>query len=1097
VTIKGTLETFNFRELLQMLAFNQKVGTLILETARGTQTIYVDKGRVAFVEGDHGANEALLRVLRRLSFIPQDRLERALKIQQSSQRYLGEILEELGAASPEDIEMAGTTAAGERFLTLQLTSVSHFEFADGHVVAPDRSESRPIRPWLVVDSLLLDLTRKMDQWVELSRVVPGMSEVYETTGLGIDIETTMAEEEIDVGMAEMVVAAYDGFRNLTQVAEVSTSDELTVVQVTAALVERGAVRAVPTPDLLARGEDLLSRGEAHKALPLLRRGIERPDAPPEARLRLADALVASGKREEAATQLDTFATLSEDSQPRTVFDALHRALTLRDGDMATASRLADFYLRNRPWLDDRQEQALEALRALIHGAVTSRRPLEAARRLAEFIRNGDAPGEDLLVLADLYASAGESTEAASALYARAEDLIAAGRVGAGKELLQRTVKLDPTRADARSRLHVLQGEDQRKRRRRRTTVFLVLLGLLLCGLGAAWLAYNDEANESVRGVRERAEASVHAAEEKAYQVLDAFEARLAAAAEATVPDAGLAEAAHDMTTTVQEVIGEAEKDVYALAQELERYPALANRGINLNMHRHLESRCETAISRATDMVEAARERGRAALVAGEAAHKDGRFREAQKNLVLARNLAFDDEAFATRAITLLSHVERYIEEFETELQEIEALRRSGNLQETYAASIRLLGRKLDSDLTRELKLPVEVRSDPAGAEVRLGGRDTRARTPCIIEYSPFTATDLEVRLPGRVPQYFALPSFDDILDDAEKVAGWTASVRADLPSGPAWRVEASRGPFSQLWQSGRVPVLLTEDGEALVLVNVTVKDLGLRRSFRRPNPVRRAGTLGDGHEWRIFGTRTLAVLPPGGQPWELSFLGRLDRPPCIANGSVVIIDELGTVYALDAETGTQRWRRALGSAPNQPPLASNMGILVSTVAGGVLALDPRDGKVRNLGVDARGFSLVLPFGEGAVVLGGGTDQVRLSNADGTVTRRGTAMPTSSVDPWVSRDGVAWVEADGVHWLGVNAEEPVLASGLGPTPTGICGRDGFLYAGGQDGLVRCVRVDRPTEAVWVTDAGAPVQGAPLPLGDLLFVLAGGGLVVIAR
>ena len=32
MTLKGTLDTFDLRELLQMLAFNQKVGTLRLKT---------------------------------------------------------------------------------------------------------------------------------------------------------------------------------------------------------------------------------------------------------------------------------------------------------------------------------------------------------------------------------------------------------------------------------------------------------------------------------------------------------------------------------------------------------------------------------------------------------------------------------------------------------------------------------------------------------------------------------------------------------------------------------------------------------------------------------------------------------------------------------------------------------------------------------------------------------------------------------------------------------------------------------------------------------------------------------------------------------
>ena len=43
---------------------------------------------------------------------------------------------------------------------------------------------------------------------------------------------------------------------------------------------------------------------------------------------------------------------------------------------------------------------------------------------------------------------------------------------------------------------------------------VAVVGAGIAGLGAAWLAYNDEANESVRGVRERAEAAVHEAEDE-------------------------------------------------------------------------------------------------------------------------------------------------------------------------------------------------------------------------------------------------------------------------------------------------------------------------------------------------------------------------------------------------------------------------------------------------------------------------------------------------------------------------------------------------------------------------------------------------------
>ena len=261
--------------------------------------------------------------------------------------------------------------------------------------------------------------------------------------------------------------------------------------------------------------------------------------------------------------------------------------------------------------------------------------------------------------------------------------------------------------------------------------------------------------------------------------------------------------------------------------------------------------------------------------------------------------------------------------------------------------------------------------------------------------------------------------------------------------------------------------------------------------------MRRAGTLGEGHEWRIFGQRTLAVLPPGGKPWELSFLGRLDHRPCIVADTIVVIDELGTAYGLDANTGAQRWRRALGSAPNQDPLPSRLGVLVSTATGGVATIDPVDGQAKQLPVDARGLSLALPFEDGAVVLGGGTNQIRVIAGDGTVSRRGLASPTSRVPPHVARDGVAWIEADGVHWLGPDDAEPIHVSGLGAQPSGVTSRDGHLYAGGPDGIVRCVAIDDPTKPCWETPVGGAVTGAPVGIGDHLFVLAGGGLVVITR
>ena len=256
MTIKGTLETFNLRELLQMLSFNQKVGTLMLATDRGPRSLYVEKGQVALVAGDPDIDSALEKVLVRKVAVPDDRMRRARELQQTSARHLSEVLQEMGVLEPDALEQNGFEAASHALLTLQLTSVSHFEFVEGGVLGPDGTESRPLAPWLVVDSLLLDLTRKMDQWVELNRVVPGMDEIFESSGIAADVQPGLKEAELSAQDADAVFAEFNGYRTLYGVAEAAHRDELTAMQVAAVYLTAGAIRAVPTAELATRGEDL-------------------------------------------------------------------------------------------------------------------------------------------------------------------------------------------------------------------------------------------------------------------------------------------------------------------------------------------------------------------------------------------------------------------------------------------------------------------------------------------------------------------------------------------------------------------------------------------------------------------------------------------------------------------------------------------------------------------------------------------------------------------------------------------------------------------------------------------------------------------------
>jgi tetratricopeptide (TPR) repeat protein len=1097
VTIKGTLETFNLRELLQMLAFNQKVGTLVLETERGPRTIYVDRGRVAFVSGDRGASRALLRVIRRRDLVPEDRLQRAMQLHETSGHFLGDILGEMGIFEGEMRHAACEEAFAELFLDLQLSSVAHFEFADGRAITPDGRDGDPIEPQLVVESLLLDLTRKMDQWHALLDVIPTPAEIFEGTGIQVDLAAALAEDEIELGLADLVVPCIDGYRTLDEVADASNVDRLTVLTVATALLRNGGIRPVATEDLLTRAEDLLSRGDAHRALPMLRRTIEREDAPPEARLRLADALEASGSRADAAAELDTYANTLLDAKPLDVFDALHRAMDLRDGDTATAARLCDFYVENRPWLADRHTEALGTLRLLIHGAVTERRPVEAAERLQQFIEVGEAPGEDLLVLADLYASGGRKVEAAEALFQRAEDLLAGGRVAPARDLLRRVLQLDPTRGDARTRLHVIEGEEGRRRRKRRLIVFLFLLGLMLVGAGAAWWMYNQEAGRAVRHVRESAEHAMEEAEAKANDLISTFEKRVEEAIQAKTPDEALGDAGTAMVQDVKAALSGTETTLYDYARELERFNATDLREANAVILRHLEARKDNAIARAEGALDRARSRGKRELRDGENATAAGNFSEAHGHLLIARNLAFDDPPVRERAELVLGHVNRYQEQFQRASTELDALRAAGDIPGTYQRAVRLLAELLDSDLTRKVRLPVSLASQPPHAAVWLGGKPTTLQTPCVLEYDPFGDTDLVLRLPGRVPYEERLPSFSKIKENARSVLEWTPSISVSLPAGPRWRVGADAGPFAAMWTTSTLAVLLTKDGSAVQAVDPETGTLGPRRTIDRPNPVRAGGALPGDIEWRILGLRTLLVRPGAGQPWEIQALGHLERRPVLSSDRIVLMDDLGTVYCLDARSGDEFWRRSLGRPPSQDPLRCAQGVVVTTSDGGAYFMDVGTGTPRSLGVSGHGQTLAVPLGDEFLVIGGGAEGLKLVDLNGDVKIVGAASPDTNVPPWVTADGVAWVEGGRVRWFAVGADAPVELTGLGEKVVGIAGIGGTAYGTTSDGLLRAVNLASPAQADWQAPLGGTPTGQPLVLGDSVYVLVDGGLTCLAR
>ena len=1097
MSIRGTLETFNLCELLQMLAFNQKEGTLVLEAEAGTRTIFLDSGKLAFFEQDPGVNACVERLARRAGIGRDGQLERALERSAESGRSLVVELEAMRLVDASKLGQLTSEAALEQLFEAQLTAVAGFEFLEGRALLPDGSPGIQAQPMLPVEGLLLDLARILDQWNSVCEVIPATGEVYEGTGIAVDIAD---DAEVDPQLAQEVVSRIDGQRSLDRIARECHATAYEVTMIAAALFEDGGIRAVPTETLMARGEDLLARGEAAQALPLLRRAIERGDAPLTARLRVADALEASGQPVAAAAELDTFAALSDDENAAIVFEALCRSLSLRDGDFATAARACDYYLRRRPWLQDYRSLATHALRDLIHGATTGGRPVDAALRLKGFIEAGDAPGEDLLLLADLFSAGGARQEAAVALFARAEELLATDRVPAARSMLRRVLELDPGHADAHRRQSELAGA--RRRRGHRTRIMMIVTLILVVGgtAGLAWWSFEDGSSTEISISHMDARDAVELAEKRALASIADFVKRCDESAASAKFDKALARAATDLVQDVQTTMTEPTEKLRAYAADIRRSEAAGYRPEHERRYEALAQRRHVVSAQAKAVVEEQAERARDALKIALKEHKDGQFDEARKQLHAARNLSFGDQATRTDAERLLGLVNEYYLQYLTARDGMVAATKAGSLESAFNTGIAALEQLLDSDLTRKLPFPVRVTSRPEGAQVWLGSEDTGMRTPCVLTYSPFAEDPVvTLRLPGRTGVTARLPGYSQIRRSPGTWKSWTPAVDGELPPGPRWVVHDPSGPFLALWASETMPLVAGGQGRTVYAAAARDGHLVPSQSFRSTSdPIRLGGRLAGGLEWHIRGFRTFSVHPATTKPWDTQALGSLARAPLYLGGRMILVDEMGTLYCYRAQTSEALWRVELGAPPSQAPQAGAHGILIATMNGAAYSIDPAGGTVTSLAAAARGPAYVLPLGEGAVILGGGAGGCRLVARDGTVTVLGDAQPVVTRLPWVGKNGVAWIEGDGVRWLAADGKAPVRVGALGTDVQHVAGSGkGMLYGTAPDGVLRAVDLTKPEQVMWTAPLGGPADTPPLALDNALYVLVEGRLVAIDR
>jgi outer membrane protein assembly factor BamB len=247
--------------------------------------------------------------------------------------------------------------------------------------------------------------------------------------------------------------------------------------------------------------------------------------------------------------------------------------------------------------------------------------------------------------------------------------------------------------------------------------------------------------------------------------------------------------------------------------------------------------------------------------------------------------------------------------------------------------------------------------------------------------------------------------------------------------------------------------------------------------------------------WPIFGlnparTRYLpaqGIRPPFRLLWHYTEKPLLEFPPVYAHGHLYAVNNDGTAFALDADTGKVLWERRIGRLnASSPAYHKGRLYIVNLVPGHVVKLDAKTGRViwkRPLPGRAESSPLVL----GDSVYFGCEDGklYSVSTRNGRV-RWATQLGGSVKAAPAYRDGILYVGDYGGYMNAVRASDGKLiwqSGSLGPgfaasgefysTPAVAFGR---VYAGNNDGRVYSYDQKDGTLA-WSHSTGGYVYSGP--------------------
>ncbi|MBI2407537.1 MAG: DUF4388 domain-containing protein [Gemmatimonadetes bacterium] len=236
MAIEGPLRELGIHDVFQLLDLSRKSGVLrvVSELRDNEGVVAFHSGRIAYASirsNPHPIGEMLLKANKITAAELAAARER--QTQHGDRRRIGEILIEISAITPRDVEQFVRRQAEAVVFELMSWREGHFRFEEA------RDDELPDNPSVAVstESVLMEAARRIDEWSRIADRVPNLSVVPQFADAAAD-----HSGQLDLLPGEWeVLTMIDGQRDLRRMAVDLARSEFDVAKIVYGLVSTGVV----------------------------------------------------------------------------------------------------------------------------------------------------------------------------------------------------------------------------------------------------------------------------------------------------------------------------------------------------------------------------------------------------------------------------------------------------------------------------------------------------------------------------------------------------------------------------------------------------------------------------------------------------------------------------------------------------------------------------------------------------------------------------------------------------------------------------------------------------------------------------------------